>query len=67
MLLQRKEKSHFYILLKYIKDNDHEQSFKFTRITVLQFEKLLNLLRDSLTKRSIREPLSPEHQLCIAV
>jgi len=67
MLLQRKEKGHFYTLFKYIKDNDHEQFFKFTRMTVPQFEKLLNLLREPLTKRSIREPLSPEHQLCIAV
>ncbi|KAL6421162.1 hypothetical protein ACFW04_013965 [Cataglyphis niger] len=34
-------------------------------MTVLQFERLLELVQEPLTKRSIREPLSPEHRLCI--
>lgn len=65
MLLQRKKKGHFHTLFQYIKIKDHEQFFKFTRMTVSQFEELLQILRESLTKKSIREPLSPEQRLCI--
>lgn len=67
MLLQRKHKGHFHTLFQFMKDNDDEQFFKFTRMTVLQFERLLELVQESLIKRSIREPLSPEHRLCITL
>jgi len=67
MLLQRKQKGNFYTLFQFIKNNDDEQFFKFTRMTVPQFERLLELVQDPLTKRSIREPLSPEHRLCITL
>lgn len=67
MLLQRKKKGHFHTLFQYIKIKDHEQFFKFTRMTVSQFEELLQILRESLTKKSIREPLSPEQRLCITL
>ncbi|XP_018302578.1 uncharacterized protein [Mycetomoellerius zeteki] len=36
-------------------------------MTVSQFEKLLNLVKGPLTKKSIREPLSAEHRLCITL
>lgn len=61
MLLQRKQKGHFHTLFQFIKNNDDEQFFKFTRMTVSQFERLLELVLEPLTKKSIREPLSPEH------
>ncbi|XP_018376011.1 PREDICTED: putative nuclease HARBI1 [Trachymyrmex cornetzi] len=67
MLLQRKKKGHFHTLFQYIKTKDHEQFFKFTRMTVSQFEELLQILRESLTKKSIREPRSPEQRLCITL
>ena len=67
MLLERKEKGHFYTLFQFMKNNDHEQFFKFTRMTVSQFEKLLNLIERPLTKTSFREPLSAEHRLCITL
>lgn len=67
MLLERKEKGHFHTLFQFIKGQDHEQFFTFTRMTVSQFEKVLEILRKPLTKKSIREPLSPEHRLCITL
>lgn len=67
MLLQRKQKGHFHILFQFIKNNDDEQFLKFTRMTVLQFKRLLKLVQKPLTKKSIREPLSPEHRLCITL
>lgn len=67
MLLERKEKGHFHTLFQFMKNHDHEQFFKFTRMSVSQIEKLLEILREPLTKRSIREPLSPEHRLCITL
>jgi len=67
MLLQRKSKGHFNNLFQFIKNNDDEQFFKFTRMTVRQFEMLLEIIQESLRKRSICESLSPEHQLCITL
>jgi len=67
MLLQRKSKGHFNNLFQFIKNNDNEQFFKFTRMTVRQFEVLLEIIQESLRKKSIRESLSPEHRLCITL
>jgi len=67
MLLQRKSKGHFNNLFQFMKNNDDEQFFKFTRMTVRQFEMLLKIVQESLRKRSIRESLSPEHRLCITL
>lgn len=66
LLLQRKQNDH-YTLFQFIKNNDDEQFFKFTRMTVPQFERLLELVQEPLLKRSIREPLSPKHRLCITL
>jgi len=60
-MLQRKSKGHFNNLFLFIKNNDDEQFFKFTRMTVRQFEMLLELIQESLKKRSIRESFLPEH------
>ncbi|KYN17753.1 hypothetical protein ALC57_09967, partial [Trachymyrmex cornetzi] len=67
LFLQRKTKGHFYTLFKFIKNQDHEQFFKYVRMTVSQFKELLELVREPLTKRSIREPLSAEHRLCLTL
>jgi len=43
MLLQRKSKGHFNNFFQFIKNNDDEQFFKFTRMTVRQFKMLLEV------------------------
>ncbi|KAL6427156.1 hypothetical protein ACFW04_008658 [Cataglyphis niger] len=63
MLLQRKQKGYFNTLFQFIKNNDDEQFFKFTEMTVLHFERILELVQEQ--KKSIRELMSPEHRLCI--
>ncbi|KAL6431952.1 hypothetical protein ACFW04_007406 [Cataglyphis niger] len=55
MLLQRKQKGHFHTLFQFIKNNDDEQFFKFTRMTVLQFERLFEFsTRASNKKKYLR-------------
>jgi len=51
MLLQGKSKGHFNNLFQFIKNNDNEQFFKFTRMTVKQFEMLLEVIQESLRKK----------------
>lgn len=47
-------------LFTYFQINDHEEFFKFTRMTVQQFNHLHYLLEPRLYKRSHRAPLSTE-------
>ncbi|KAL6421149.1 hypothetical protein ACFW04_013965 [Cataglyphis niger] len=66
MLLQQKQKGHTFILSSSLVKTMTASSFSsLLEMTVLQFERLLELVQEPLTKRSIREPLSPEHRLCI--
>ncbi|XP_048509290.1 uncharacterized protein LOC112695001 [Athalia rosae] len=66
MLLDRSRHGHFHNLFKFM-THDNEQFFKYTRMTVHQFEKLHNLVRARLTKSSNRRPLSSEHRLVITI
>ncbi|KYN12068.1 hypothetical protein ALC57_15777 [Trachymyrmex cornetzi] len=54
------------LFLKYKRTN-HEEFFKMTRLTVKQFEELLNLLHPALTKASMREFLHPEFRLAFTL
>lgn len=47
-------------LFEYFRISDHEEFFKFTRMTVQQFDYLNDLLKPRLLKRSRREPLPTE-------
>ena len=44
-------------------NHDHELFFKYTRLTVEQFDFLLQLMGNSLDKDSIRTPLSKKFRL----
>jgi len=65
MLRDRESLGHFHNLFQFMKNNDDEQFCKYTRMTVQQFEKLLNIVKLKLTKHSHRKSLSPEHRLAI--
>lgn len=67
LLRNREKRSQYYNLFQYIKEKDDEQFFKFTRMTVNQFEKLLDLVKDRLIKISPRKPLSPEFRLVMTL
>lgn len=47
-------------LVTYFKTNDHEEFFKFTRMSVEQFNFLHDLLKPKLQKQSHRIPLPTE-------
>jgi len=67
MLRDRESLGHFHNLFQFMKNNDDEQFFKYTRMTVQQFEKLLHIVKSKLMKHSHRKPLSPEHRLAITL
>jgi len=54
-------------LFKYFKTSDHEEFFKFTRMSVEQFDMLHNLLKPKLEKRSHRKPLETELRLALTL
>ncbi|XP_071559875.1 putative nuclease HARBI1 isoform X1 [Temnothorax nylanderi] len=54
-------------LFKYFKASDHEELFKFTRMSVEQFDMLHNLLKPKLEKRSHRTPLATELRLALTL
>lgn len=70
MLPDKRERLHLgaytTLFLKY-KQTNHEEFFKMTRLTVEQFEELLNLINPALIKTSNREPLTPEFRLAFTV
>lgn len=70
MLPDKRERSclgaYCTLFLKYKRTN-HEEFFKMTRLTVEQFEELLNLLHPALTKASMREFLHPEFRLAFTL
>lgn len=54
-------------LFKYFLISNHEEFFKFTRMSVQQFEHLNNLLAPRLQKRSRRKPLPPEIRVAVTL
>lgn len=54
-------------LFKYFKTRDHEEFFKFTRISVEQFDMLHDALKLKLEKRSNRKPLATELRLALTL
>lgn len=70
MLPDKRERPHLgaytTLFLKY-KHTNHEEFFKMTRLTVEQFEELLNLIRSALIKTSMRESLDPEFRLAFTL
>ncbi|XP_025267834.1 protein ANTAGONIST OF LIKE HETEROCHROMATIN PROTEIN 1-like, partial [Camponotus floridanus] len=54
------------VFLRY-KHTDHEKFFRFTRLTVEQFEELLTIITDDIQKHSYREFLTPEFRLAITL
>lgn len=54
-------------LFMHFKSNDHEEFFKFTRMSVQQFDYLHDLLIPKLQKRSRREPLSTEIRVAVTL
>ena len=70
MLPDKRERSHLGVyttlFLKY-KHTNHEEFFKMTRLTVEQFEELLNLISPALIKNSARESLDPQFRLAFTL
>lgn len=54
-------------LFKYFKTSDHEELFKFTRMSIDQFDMLHNLLKSKLEKKSNRTPLTTELRLALTL
>lgn len=54
-------------LFKYFKISDHEEFFKFTRMSVEQFDVLHTLLKPKLQKRSHRVPLATELRVALTL
>jgi len=60
------EFGHFQNLFSHMKREDHEDFFEFTRM-IIQFNKLCDLVRPLLTKRSIRPSLSVELRVAVTL
>jgi len=61
------EFGHFQNLFSYMKREDHEEFFEFTRMVPSQFNKLCDLVRPLLTKRSIRPSLSVKLRVTVTL
>lgn len=64
---RRDEIGQYAYLVKFMKSNDHDQFFKYTRLTVNQYESLLQLVAPRLQKNENRHPLSPGHRLTMTL
>lgn len=53
----------FHSQYEFLKQHEQETFFQYTRLTVEQFDVILELVGPSLEKHSIRQPLSPEFRL----
>ena len=54
-------------LIQQMRDEDDESFFNFTRMTIQQFDYLLELVGPSLQKFSNREGLTPETRLLVTL
>ena len=57
----------FRTLFLRFKETDHEEFFKLTRMSPMQFEFLHSLTREKLAKSSFRESLSTELRLAAVI
>ena len=67
LFLLRARAGQYHQHFRFMRENDKEMFFEYTRLTVEQFDLLLELVGPSLEKNSIREPLSPEFRLVITL
>ena len=67
LLLLRGAAGQYEQHFRHMRDNDPEMFFKYTRLTVEQFDLLLQLVGPSLEKCSIRTALSPEFRLLVTL
>lgn len=63
----RKEDGHYDNLFRQLKETDHEEFFRLTRMRPDTFDQLLHLVSPFLVKKSIRKPLSTELRLALTV
>ncbi|KYN50378.1 hypothetical protein ALC60_00020, partial [Trachymyrmex zeteki] len=63
----RDDFGHFRNLFSYMKTDDHEEFFGFTRMIPSQFRILCDLVRPFLTKRSNRPSLSVELRVAVTL
>lgn len=57
----------FNTAFKVIKERDHDQFYKVTRMNVHLFDLVINLLKEKLTKLSPREPISVECRIVVTL
>lgn len=63
----RKEDGHYDNLFRQLKETDHEEFFRFTRMLPNTFDQLLHLVSPFLVKKSIRKPLPTELRLALTL
>lgn len=63
----RKRDGHYDNLFRELKETDHEEFFRFTRMRPDTFDRLLELISPFLIKRSIRKPLPLELRLALTL
>ncbi|XP_055845807.1 uncharacterized protein LOC129911851 [Episyrphus balteatus] len=63
----RHNRGYFQTTFKQIKENDEDLLFNATRLTRLQYDLLLSLIKSKLTKTSIRRPISPECRMVVTL
>lgn len=63
----RKQLGHYSKLINIMLKEDQEEFFKYTRFTIPEYKKLLEMVYPYLYKTSIREPLSPSHVLLMTL
>lgn len=64
---QRRKHGYFATLIKIMKEEDQEEFFTFTRMTLNVFEKLLGLVGSHLEKKKTRDILCSEERLLITL
>lgn len=65
--INRNEMGFFTACFIQIKLKDEEHFFKATRLNVIKFEFLLNVLKDRLIRHSQRKPILPEDRLAVTL
>lgn len=64
---ERRTKGFYKKIFCVLKRKDEDEFRKITRMGVGQFELLLNLLKERLTKISNRKPIEPESRLALTL
>ncbi|KAF5281755.1 hypothetical protein FQR65_LT14550 [Abscondita terminalis] len=64
---RRDEYGHYSTLVRFMKDNDHEQFFKYCRMSPAMYDHLLALMSPHLQKDVKKMHLSPGHRLTITL